>query len=657
MFAGTAVILLCGAVPSPGQDGGRRQISLDQYLIEHPECTFFGPQRDQFLAAQKQNFRLSKLTNQVVGGLSASVSRADRAAAASNQAASTNLIDKYLFAAMKDANVAPADKTNDFEFIRRVTLDLTGRIPTALLVQAFVADISPDKRAKLVDTLLNSSEWVDKWTMYFGDLFKNTANKVSSGAQAQNEGRNAFYKWIKDALANNKPYDQIARDVISAQASNSWDPKQGAANWTILGRVTGGPLQDTQDQVTANVAETFLGLANLNCLLCHNGRGHLDSLNLWGKNTTRYQAWQMAAFEAHTPVGSITRPNPANQNSYYWTLADNLKTDYVLGSTSGNRPSRTGFSNSTVPPVYLFSGNTPKNGENYRAAFGREVTSDIQFSRAAVNYLWKEFFGRGIVEPANQFDPARLDPDNPPTDPWPQDPSQSWPLQPSNAAMLNALAQNFATGGFDLKALMRLIANSDAYQLSARYNGDWNPQWEPLFARKLVRRLWAEEIHDSIAISSGVQPAYKVYLGQDPTDVPGGTVTLNWAMQLPETNSRFLGGVTANVFMDAFLRGNRDDIPRREEGSLSQALNLMNDPYVMNRVRTATAGPNSLINRSLTGTDDQLVNNLFISVLSRYPNDQEKSLALNSLKTGDRKQKAENLLWSLYNKVDFIFNY
>ncbi|MDQ6760013.1 MAG: DUF1553 domain-containing protein, partial [Acidobacteriota bacterium] len=196
-----------------------------------------------------------------------------------------------------------------------------------------------------------------------------------------------------------------------------------------------------------------------------------------------------------------------------------------------------------------------------------------------------------------------------------------------------------------------------AYQLSARYNGDWNPQWEPLFARKLVRRLWAEEIHDSIALSSGVQPAYRVYLGQDPADVPGGTVTLNWAMQLPETNSRLLGGVASNVFMDAFLRGNRDDIPRREEGSLSQALNLMNDTFVMTRVRTAAAGPNSLINRSLTGTDEQLVNNLFINVLSRYPDDHEKSVASASLKTGDRKQKAENLLWSLYNKVDFIFNY
>src|SRR5260370_42714079 len=106
--------------------------------------------------------------------------------------------------------------------------------------------------------------------------------------------------------------------------------------------------------------------------------------------------------------------------------------------------------------------------------------------------------------------------------------------------------------------------------------------------------------------------SYKVYLGQGPNDVPGGTVTLNWAMQLPETNSRFLGGVGANAFMDAFLRGNRDDIEGRGEGSLSQALDLMNDTFVMGRVKTATSGATSLVNRSLARTDDPPVNNLDI---------------------------------------------
>ncbi len=652
--APTALFLL--AAMSPGFRLAAQSVEEPKYLVEHAECALFGPQREAFLAPVKRNHHLSALTDQVVGFLAAPKAlqaKSESAKAATQQ----GMIDTYLFKAMADAGVAPADKTSDFEFIRRVTLDLTGRIPTSVAVQRFVNDSSSTKRADLIDSLLASPEWVDKWTMYYGDLFKNSSFKQQ--VNLYNEGRNAFYKWIHDSLANNKPYDQMAREIIAAPGDNTWDVKDGASNWITGGRVTGGPLQDTQDQVTANVAETFLGLANLNCLLCHNGRGHLDQLNLWGKNTSRYQAWQMAAFLAHTPNPSAVRPDPKNQNSYYWTWKDSLKTDYLLGSTSGNRPARTSTgAEKAVPPTYLFSGNSPKSGEDYRQAFGREVTGDFQFARASVNYLWKQFFGLGIVEPANQFDPARLDPDNPPTDPNPQDATQTWPLQPSNPRLLNALAQSFIDSGFDIKALMRQLANSDAYQLSARYNGTWSPQWESLFARKLVRRLWAEEMHDSIALSSGVLPAYKVYEGQDPANVAGGTITLNWAMQFPETASRGLN-TSSNSFLDGFLRGNRDDSARSGEGSLTQALSLMNDPFVMSRVKMASSGAGSLLNTLMKSnpSDAQLVSTLFINVLSRYPTDDERNKAVSGLQAAPRPQAAENLLWSLYNKVDFIFNY
>jgi len=154
------------------------------------------------------------------------------------------------------------------------------------------------------------------------------------------------------------------------------------------------------------------------------------------------QAWQMAAFLAHTPVPTQVRIDPANPNRYYWSVQDTIKTDYPLVSTTGNRPPRTPVGNDKiVSPMYIFNGHTPAKDENYRAALAREVTGDFQFARATVNYLWKEFFGRGFVEPVNQFDPARLDPDNPPTDASPDHPDQPWPLQPSNARLLNALAQ------------------------------------------------------------------------------------------------------------------------------------------------------------------------------------------------------------------------
>jgi hypothetical protein len=340
------------------------------------------------------------------------------------------------------------------------------------------------------------------------------------------------------------------------------------------------------------------------------------------------------------------------KNVFTFYLADSIKTDYTLGSTTGNRPPRTGTG--TVPPAFILTGAKPNPGENYRVALARMVSSDFQFARAAVNYIWEYFFTVGIVSPSNQFDPYRLDPNNPPT---PDECPSGAPctLQPSNAALLNALAQDFVNSGYDVQALMKEIVNSNTYQLSSRYNGTWDPSTANLFGRKLVRRLWSEEVHDAITISSGQVPTY---------NGPAGTWgPVSYAMQLPEPLNTPGGTVTA--FLDAFLRGNRDDQPRRPDGSISQALSLMNDSFVMNRIKSTVTG---LLKNVLAmpaaqdgvvgqgGAVGGLVDTLFMTVLSRHPTSDELNAALGNLKT-NRTQEAQNLLWSLYNKVDFVFNY
>jgi hypothetical protein len=225
-----------------------------------------------------------------------------------------------------------------------------------------------------------------------------------------------------------------------------------------------------------------------------------------------------------------------------------------------------------------------------------------------------------------------------------------------------ALAQQFVQSGFDIKALMRDITISDAYQLSSRYNGAWNPDWEKLFARKMVRRLWAEEIHDAVVQSSGLVPSYKVRGFSDGSTVSGanypGFGRVAWAMQFPDVVGVPDGNGPISQFLNAFLRGNRDDSPRRSDGSILQALDLMNDNFTVSRVHaTAKGTAGGLLMRNLRLPNDQLVSNLFLAVLSRYPSDAEKTPALAALAQGDRQNAAEDLLWSLYNKVDFVFNY
>src|SRR5205823_179266 len=231
-----------------------------------------------------------------------------------------------------------------------------------------------------------------------------------------------------------------------------------------------------------------------------------DALSLWGSQTPRYEAWQLASYLSHTDENRTPVAAAVNNQPYYWNVVENTaraRTDYPLNTTTGNRPARQPVgSEKNVAPVYIFNNDKPKAGENYRAALARAMTSDLQFARATVNYFWAYFFGAGLVDPPDQFDPARLDPDNPPPAPW--------TLQPSNPQLLNALAQDFVDNHYDIQWLMRTIVNSKAYQLSSRYSGEYNPAWDALYARHMVRRLWSEEVHDAIAQSSNIIPSYNV---------------------------------------------------------------------------------------------------------------------------------------------------
>ena len=617
-----------------------------QLPVSDPICPYFGnaAQGTGAQTASPSSFTrsahsLSALTNQVAAALPP-VPGGSRTGTASGLS-HAGMIDQYIFSALESAGVQPADNTTDWELIRRVTLDLTGRIPNPADVLSFVADANPTKRAALVDKLIASPQWIDKWTMYFGDLLKN--NSSNSQINRFRPGVEAFYTYIKSSLAANKPWDQMTRELIVAQADNSYTT--GEINYNVGGVVTGGPVQDIWDQQLANIADTFLGIAHQNCLLCHNGAGHLTTLSLWGGQQTRLSAWGMAAFMAHTYTYS-TAVTPGTANPRYWTVTDNSPRyagNYPLNTTTGNRPPRQPVGTlTTISPAYIFTGETPKPGENYRAALARMITADPQFARATVNYMWAYFFGVGLVDPPDQFDPLRLDPDNPPPA------SSGFTLQPSNPRLLNALTSAFIANKYDLHWLMRQIVNSDAYQLSARYDGTWNDAWDTLYARKLVRRLWGEEIHDAVAISSAEIPSYNI----------ATYGTINYAMQFPEPVG-IPDGASGNIsgFLDSFLRGNRDDQPRSESGSILQTLNLMSDSLIMNR--TSPTGPaGSLLVSNISLPNTQLVNNLFLAVLSRYPTAQELSTALGNLANpSTRQQEAQNLLWSLYNKVDFIFNY
>ncbi len=670
-------------------------------LHDHAACSFFGANRERYLQAglgselRTAQMR-SELTQQVVQNLGAVTPARSRGAAWKSQFGGSgpiagDSIDDFIFGALEQKGIPAAPTTTDAEFTRRVTLDLIGRTPTLQESLDFLEDAAPDKRERLVARLLDDPRWADRWAMFFGDLFRNT--QFTAQVNRYPGGRDALHLFLLQSLRDNKPYDELAREMILGAGysdGRNWpaatdrdsspfasfeayrafladEPvRPNAASYIVGGRTTGGPVNDTYDAMAVNMARDFLGVTHMDCLLCHDGLGHLDLLSAWGTQTKRAEAWGVAAFFQQVVLGRPVYRLPARDGegqgaiAPYWIVTDlaagqvlrnrrgqTLAGEYRLNTEDGNRPARHAALNGgieVVAPRYL-NGEGPRAGEPYRAALGRLLTGDRQFARAAVNYVWAEFFGRGIVDPVDQFDLARLDPASPPPEPW--------TIQPSNPELLEHLADGFITSGFDLKALMRDIATSQAYQLSSRYDGAWNASYDQYFARHQVRRLDAEELHDSIVVTSGVPVIYTTTPAIGPTP---------FAMRFPDVQGfPVVNGRTreeaeaAASFLDAFFRGDREETLRSGDGSILQALQLMNNPLVVTRV-SASASQGALANL-MRQNDQTLVGLLYLDVLGRVASPEELSTGVAHLQGGERQERAEDLMWSLYNKVDFIYNY
>jgi hypothetical protein len=549
-----------------------------------------------------------------------------------------NFIDDSIFGRMSTAGIQSAPIASDAEFLRRVTLDLTGRIPSGADVVAFLADTNPSKRDQKIDELIGSSEFVDKWTMFFGDLFKVTAQTQAVNRDVH--GRDAFYLFVRDSIAQNKPYDQLARELIAGSGDNFL---QGEANWSLGNIVAMGPAQDTYDGQAANLASMFLGINVVDCLLCHDGDRHLNTVNLWGSQQTRLNMWGLSAYFARVRMQRQVVTQTPLQAKY---IVSDLPTgEYLLNTTTGNRSSRQPVNNvNSITPRNPFTGTGGiSNGENRRQAIARQITSDIQFSRALVNYVWEKFMVEAFVSPSNAFDLARLDPVHLPPD--------NWNVQPTNPQLLEAMAQWFQQNRFDLRSLMALIAKSNAYQLSAVYPGTWDVSYVPYYARKYVRRLDAEEVHDGIAKATGILANYTL----PNSDLP----PVQWAMQLPEPREPrgSAAALTAANFMNAFGRGDRDTKFRRSDGSLLQALNLMNNTFVDSRIGPNNAG--SRVQGLLAQSADAqtIIRELFLNTLSRPPSTDELNLFTPMFQQQGNRSAAEALQWVLLNKMDFVFNY
>jgi len=488
------------------------------------------------------------------------------------------VIDELVTARWKQMGLLPSARCTDAEFIRRAYLDVLGVLPTPEEVRAFLAAQDPDKRAKLVDTVLTRPEYVDYWTLKWGDLLRNNSDKV------QPKGMWSFYNWLRSSFRENKPMDQFARELITAQGSAY---TTGPANYF---RVASNPadLAETTSQV-------FLGV-RLTCAKCHH-----HPFEKW----TQDDYWQMAAFFARVGLkGSqefgifggeqVVRLNPSGEVS-------NPRT----GKLMKPRPLDGEFSDDPVDRRRVL-------------ATWMTAKDNPLFARNIANRYWGYLMGRGIVDPV---DDMRV------TNP------------PSNPELLDALAKELVSNGFDVKKLLRQIMVSETYQLSSNPTPA-NKQDEVFYTKYAVKRMAAEELLDAINAATGTTEKFP--------NLPAGMR----AVQLPDPNVQ-------NYFLDTFGRPPRQitcECERSAEPNMAQALHLMNSDFVQNKVASGSGRVAKLL--SAKKSDEEIVEELYLVTLCRLPRPEESTRAqLGILQAPNRKEGCEDLLWALLNSREFMFKH
>ena len=644
----------------------------------------------------------------------------------------------------RDKAVAIDDRT----FIRRMSLDLTGRLPDRARTSAFLADTRTDKYARLIDELIASQAFTERWTTFFGDLFQNTMLIEESGMY-----RNAFHKLLRDQVATNTPVDAMMRSIIAGHGLAN-EPASASVFWAKEAFVEGF-RPDYIDDTAAIMSQTMLGI-QIECISCHDGQGHLETVNVGLSQMKRKDFWGLAAFlssvyfyhpekfeddkakwakegeeddeeegeegedgeddedgdddegeedeeeeedefaEIHRfysqiQVVDMDRPgfDPRSGSlfpilefdSFEYNLDPKLYDGQYHAETQpgqGMRPARRG---GVIAPKYPFTGEQPRAGEGRREALARILTADRQFARNWVNRIWAHFFGEGFVEPLDGFDLTRLDPE--------VAQANGTTVQPKDPYLMEYLTDWFIDHGYDLRGLVRLIANSKLYQWNyADYEPGTAPsgkRWAYWRDTKRVRRLDAETIVDGIWQVLGRQPTYVVagmgrtpyhsaWAMPDPTEPsPLALATLfpNYeegdekTAEFPsvgkvEVEELYLYMFVAQELQISFGRGDYFlSRARGNESTVQNALMMMNGFPIAIFMEYPEISPLVMtLSRQLAEeaiTKRQMATYLFEDVLFRSATERELQAVLRGIESAEPLEAVVDTLWVLFNHPDFLY--
>lgn len=496
----------------------------------------------------------------------------DRSGFTWQQPPTYNRIDELTAAKWQRMKIQPSEVCNDAEFIRRVTLDLTGLPPTADELRAFVEDprSSREKREALVDRLIGSEAYVEYWSNKWADLLQ--VNRKFLGA----EGAAAFRNWIRGEVAKNTPYDRLVSTILTASGSNKTNPP--AAYYKTLREPTA---------IMENTTHLFLAI-RFNCNKCHD-----HPFERW----TQDQYYETAAYFARVDL----KRDPASGNrTIGGTDVEAPRPFYeeVIDKPAGEmNHDRTG---SVALPKFPYSAAAPMmDNSTRREQLAAWITSanNPYFARTYVNRIWGYLFGVGIIEP---IDDVRAG--NP----------------ASNPALLEYLTQEFIQSGFDVRKLVRLIVTSRTYQLSIAAN-KWNADDRTNYSRAYPKRLPAEVIYDAVHRVTGA-------VSKIP-GVPAGTR----AAALPDSGIELPSG-----FLGTLGRPPRESACECERTTglqLGPVMALVNGQTIADAIADPSNEIAKLVERETN--DQKLVQELFLRILNRAPSPAEVESSLQTLRQLD----------------------
>ncbi len=505
-----------------------------------------------------------------------------------------NYIDRHLFAKLRTLRMAPSPIASDSVFLRRAYLDVLGILPTPNESRRFLADARSDKRARLIDALLERPEFADFWSLKWADLLHCEEKALDA------KGVRIFHAWMRRTIAEGVPLNEMARELVAGRGSTYSEP---TANWYRS-------LRDPQARAEA-AAQVFLGI-RMQCARCHN-----HPFDQWTQ--TDYHSF--AAFFSRVQYRIVENNRRDNLDKHEF-----VGEQIVWMDRSGEiKHPRTG---EVLRPLFLGVQTPQYTADADRLLALADWIADPKnpfFARAQVNRVWFHLFGRGIVEPNDDFRAS-----NPPV----------------NAPLLDALAKDFADRRFDLRSLIRTIMNSRAYQLSAVPN-DTNGDDESNFSHASVRPLQAEQLLDALAQVTDVKPRFPGY--------PSGTR----AGQLPGVSAnrgRRQRASDGERFLTSFgkpIRLLSCECERSDDTTLGQAFQLITGPLMNNMLGDA----NNRIGRLLAAgkKDAEIVEELYLAALCRLPSVKEREIALAMIgRAKNRRAALEDLVWGLVNAKEFL---